>query len=131
MSSVPAKRENEICRHGGRSQRSCKERKRDLQAQRKKPAFLQREKKRFAGTEEEASVPAESEKGVCGNRGSVQRSCKERKRGLQAQRKKPAFLQREKKRFAGTEEVAALLQREERISGSFLATAFHDISAFR
>ncbi|MDG5786215.1 hypothetical protein QA612_01840 [Evansella sp. AB-P1] len=56
-----------------------------MQSQRKCPAFLQREKKRFAVTEEMSSVPAKREKEVCRNRGSSQRSCKERKRGLQEQ----------------------------------------------
>ncbi|MDG5786457.1 hypothetical protein QA612_03070 [Evansella sp. AB-P1] len=48
-----------------------------MQEQRKCPPFLQRVKKRFEGTEEEASVPAKSEKEVCRNRGRGQRSCKE------------------------------------------------------
>ncbi|MDG5787959.1 hypothetical protein QA612_10710 [Evansella sp. AB-P1] len=47
-STVPAKREKEVCRHGGRIHCSCKERKRGLRERRKGPPFLQREKKRFA-----------------------------------------------------------------------------------
>ncbi|MDG5786214.1 hypothetical protein QA612_01835 [Evansella sp. AB-P1] len=43
-------------------------------------------KKRFAGTGGVASVPAKREKEICRNRGSSQRSCKERKRDLQEQR---------------------------------------------
>ncbi|MDG5787483.1 hypothetical protein QA612_08245 [Evansella sp. AB-P1] len=68
-----------------------------MQAQRKKPSFLQKVKKRFAGTEEEASVPAKSEKEICRNRGRSQRSCKGSK---------------------------GLVE-------SFLATAFHDFLALR
>ncbi|MDG5786917.1 hypothetical protein QA612_05390 [Evansella sp. AB-P1] len=94
VSSVPAKSEKEVCGNRGSIQRACKEWKRDLQARRKCPAFQQRVKKRFAGTEEVSIVPAKSEKEVCGNRGSIQRSCKEWKRDLGAQRKYPAFQQK-------------------------------------
>ncbi|MDG5787983.1 hypothetical protein QA612_10830 [Evansella sp. AB-P1] len=88
-STVPAKREKGVCGHVGRVHRSCKERKRGLQARRKDPLFLQREKKRFAGTEEVASVPAKSEKEVCRNGGSSPHSWKGQKRGLQERRKSP------------------------------------------
>ncbi|MDG5787372.1 hypothetical protein QA612_07685 [Evansella sp. AB-P1] len=108
VSSVAAKGEKEICRHRGSVQRCCKGRKRDLQERRKNPALLQRVKKRFAGTEEESSVATKGKKEICRHRGRIQRCYKGRKRGLRERRKCPALLQREKKRFAGTEEKSSV-----------------------
>ncbi|MDG5786005.1 hypothetical protein QA612_00785 [Evansella sp. AB-P1] len=68
----------------------------------------------FAGTGEGAPVPAKREKDVCRNRGRRHRSCKERKGGLQAQRKEPPFLQREKRMIAGTGEGATVPAKREK-----------------
>ncbi|MDG5786588.1 hypothetical protein QA612_03730 [Evansella sp. AB-P1] len=85
-----------------------------MQEQRKNPPFTQREIKRFAGTEEESTVPANREKAVCRNRGRIHRFRKQRKRGLQAQRKDPLFPQTVKKRFAGTEEGSTVPANREK-----------------
>ncbi|MDG5787982.1 hypothetical protein QA612_10825 [Evansella sp. AB-P1] len=61
-------------------------------------------KKKFAGTEEGAPVPGKSEKEVCRNGGRSPRSWKGKKRGLQERRKIAPFLEKVKKKFAGTEE---------------------------
>ncbi|MDG5786644.1 hypothetical protein QA612_04010 [Evansella sp. AB-P1] len=51
-------------------------------------------------------MPAKVEKGICRNRGRRPSSCKRIKASLQERKKEPVFLQKDKSKFAGTEEGA-------------------------